>query len=64
VIVKETQLQVVPIIIRGVFEIWPEHARGPGKGNIHVHFDKPFDFSGKEPAEVTAILESWYQKHY
>jgi long-chain acyl-CoA synthetase len=64
VIVKETGLPVVPVLLHGVFEIWPEHARGPGKGDIQVHFGEPFDFSGKEPEEITSILEKWFQENY
>jgi long-chain acyl-CoA synthetase len=64
VIVKETGLRVVPIVLHGVFEIWPEHARGPAKGDVHVRFGTPFDFSGIEPSEITSTLESWYQQNY
>ena len=45
VIVKETGLRVVPIVLHGAFEIWPEQARGPGKGDVHIRFGAPFDFS-------------------
>jgi long-chain acyl-CoA synthetase len=64
VIAKETGLPVVPVLLHGVFEIWPEHARGPGKGDVKVHFGEPFDFSGKEPVEISAILEKWFQENY
>ena len=64
VIVKETGLRVVPIVLHGAFEIWPEHARGPGKGDVHIRFGAPFDFTGKEPSEITSTLESWYQQNY
>ncbi len=64
VIVKETGLRVVPIVLKGAFEIWPEHARGPGKGVIHVHFGPLFDFAGKPATEITTDLEFWYQQKF
>ena len=64
VIVKETGLRVIPIVLKGVFEIWPETARGPGRGDIHVHFGPVFDFAGKQPEEITRELESWYKQNY
>ncbi len=63
VIVKQTRLSVVPVLLRGVFEIWPVFARGPRRQGIaRVEFGPPFDFAGKDPAEITSILESWYKK--
>lgn len=64
VIVKETGLRVLPIVLKGAFEVWPETARGPAKGDIHVHFGPLFDFAGKQPDEITKELESWYQQNY
>jgi long-chain acyl-CoA synthetase len=64
VIVKETGLRVLPIVLRGAFEVWPETARGPAKGNIHVHFGPLFDFAGKQPEEITKELEDWYKQNY
>jgi long-chain acyl-CoA synthetase len=62
VIAKQIQLPVIPILLRGVFEIWPVTAQGPAKGIAEVKFGHPLQFAGKEPAEITAILESWYHK--
>jgi long-chain acyl-CoA synthetase len=64
VIVKETGLRVLPIVLRGAFEVWPETARGPAKGDIHVHFGSVFDFAGKQPEDITAELQSWYKENY
>lgn len=64
VIVKETGLRVLPIVLKGAFEVWPETARGPAKGDVHVHFGPVFDFAGKQPEDITAELESWYKKNY
>jgi long-chain acyl-CoA synthetase len=64
VIVKETGLRVIPIVLKGAFEVWPETARGPAKGDIHVHFGPVFDFAGKQPEEITKELEEWYKKNY
>jgi long-chain acyl-CoA synthetase len=63
-IVKETGLRVLPIVLRGAFEVWPETARGPAKGDIHVHFGRVFDFAGKQPEDITAELQSWYKENY
>ncbi len=61
VIAKQTRLTVVPVFLRGVFDIWPPTARGPRRqGTVRVHFGSPFDFAGKEPAEITSLLQSWY----
>lgn len=64
VIVKETGLRVLPIVLKGAFEVWPETARGPAKGDVHVHFGPVFDFAGKQPEEITNELESWYKNNY
>ena len=62
IIAKRMKLPVIPVLLRGVFEIWPVTARGPSKGTAEVIFGRPFQFSGEEPAEITATLESWYVK--
>lgn len=62
VIAAQINISVVPIVLKGVFEIWPTTARGPGKGIAEVYFGEPIDFSGKDPGEITRILESWYRK--
>jgi len=63
VIAKQTRLAVVPVFLRGAFDIWPPFARGPRKkGTVHVRFGLAFDFAGKDPAEITSMLESWYQE--
>ncbi len=62
VIAQQIKVPVVPIFLRGVFEIWPTTARGPGKGTAEVRFGAPLDLSSKQPAEITALLESLYQK--
>jgi long-chain acyl-CoA synthetase len=64
VIVKETGLWVIPIVLKGAFEVWPETARGPAKGDVHVHFGPVFDFAGKHPEEITSELEAWYKQNY
>jgi len=64
VIVKETGLRVLPIVLKGAFEVWPETARGPAKGDVHVHFGPVFDFAGKQPEEITQELENWYKQNY
>ena len=62
VIATQIKIPVVPIVLRGVFEIWPTTARGPGKGIAEVYFGEPIDFLNKEPAEITRVLESWYRE--
>jgi long-chain acyl-CoA synthetase len=63
VLVNHTKLPVVPILIDGAYSIWPVHARGPKqKGIVRVHFEKPIDFSGKSPAQITAELEVLYKQ--
>jgi long-chain acyl-CoA synthetase len=63
VLVNHTKLPVVPIFIEGAYEIWPIHARGPkNKGIVSVHFEKPIDFSGKSPAQITTELENFYKR--
>ena len=65
VIAKEIRLPVVPVLLDGVFEIWPAFARGPRrKGIAEVNFGQRFNFEGKEPAEITRILEEWFQRNY
>jgi long-chain acyl-CoA synthetase len=64
VIVKETGLRVLPIVLKGAFEVWPETARGPAKGDVHVHFGPLFDFAGKQPEDITAELQRWYKENY
>lgn len=61
VIAKHVGLPVLPVRITGAYEVWPIQARGPGKGVISVHFAKPMDFTGKDPAIITNILESCYR---
>ncbi len=63
VLVHHTKLPVVPIFLQGAYEIWPVHSRGPkNKGFVRVHFEKPIDFSGKSPAQITADLEAVYRR--
>jgi long-chain acyl-CoA synthetase len=65
VIAKEIRLPVVPVLLHGVFEIWPTFARGPRrKGTAEVYFGRPFHFEGKEPAQITRTLEEWFQRNY
>lgn len=63
-IARHVGLPVLPIKITGAFEIWPIHARGPGKGVITVHFGKPMDVTGMDPARVTKVLEDSYRKDH
>ena len=63
VMVNHTRLPVVPILISGAYKIWPVNSRGPkDRGIVRVHFEKPIDFSGKTPAEITAKLEAFYKE--
>jgi long-chain acyl-CoA synthetase len=63
VLVNHTKLPVVPIFVEGAYKIWPVHARGPKyKGIVSVHFEKPIDFSGKSPAQITTELENFYKR--
>ncbi len=63
VIAKQTRLSVVPVVLRGLFEMWPVFARGPRKRGIaRVEFGPSFDFAGKDPAEITSTLETWYKQ--
>jgi long-chain acyl-CoA synthetase len=47
VIIKETMLPVIPVFLKGAFEVWPEHARGPAKGSVSVSFGEAIDFPRK-----------------
>lgn len=60
VIARHVGLPVAPIKLKGAFEVWPIHARGPGKGVISVHFEKPVDFTGADPVKITNTLELMY----
>jgi len=64
VIVKDTQLPVVPIFLQGVFEVWPTQARGPSPGMhlVKVVFGRQQEFSGHDPAQITSELESWFKR--
>jgi long-chain acyl-CoA synthetase len=63
VLVHHTKIPVIPVVLRGAYEIWPIHARGPRKkGIIEVHFDHSIDFSGKSPAEITTTLEQFFKQ--
>lgn len=64
VIVREVRLPVIPIYIQGAYEIWPIHARGPrlGMPPVQIHFGRAIDFTGKDPAEITAELEAWFRR--
>ncbi|HJZ11556.1 MAG TPA: AMP-binding protein, partial [Acidobacteriota bacterium] len=65
VIARQLELPVVPVLIRGLFEIWPVFARGPRiKGDARIFFGSPFVFGRKDPGEITAQLESWFQANY
>lgn len=64
VIARNIGIPVVPVEIRGAYELWPIHARGPQKGTVHIRFGAPFDFAGKEPAAITKELQAWYSVNH
>jgi long-chain acyl-CoA synthetase len=65
VMATELKIPVLPILIKGVFEIWPVFARGPRmKGIVQLRFGKPFEFSEKSAVEITRVMERWFQENY
>jgi long-chain acyl-CoA synthetase len=62
VIATHIKIPVIPVLLRGVFEIWPTTASSPGSGVAEVSFGSPHDFIANTPAEITAILESWFRE--
>jgi long-chain acyl-CoA synthetase len=60
VIIKETNLPVVPVKIRGLYEIMPREARFPkGKSDVEMIFGNPILFSKRSsPIEITKELEN------
>jgi long-chain acyl-CoA synthetase len=51
VLVKETEVPVVPVYLQGTFEAWPIHRAWPRRGRIKVVFGKPL---GREWAQSLA----------
>ena len=65
VLVNHTKIPVVPIFLRGAYEIWPIQSRGPlKKGIVSIHFHQPIDFAGQSPAQITTELEKLYRKEF
>jgi long-chain acyl-CoA synthetase len=62
VIAKQTRLPIVPVRIEGAYEIWPIHARGPGKGAVTVTFGPMMRLADHEPSSIVAALEAWYRE--
>lgn len=51
---------IVPTAIEGAFEAWPQHARLPKAGNLHVHYGVPMtpeEVSKYGQAELVAEVE-------
>lgn len=51
-IVKELQVQIIPIKILGMEKIYPRGAKFPKKGKCTVIFGKPIEFSTESPSEI------------
>ncbi len=62
VFVHELGLPVVPIVIRGLFEILPIGARWPRRGTAEVTIGTPLTFEGEQPAEITARAQQWFEE--
>lgn len=64
VFVHELGLQVVPITIRGLFEILPIGAKWPKRGRAEISIGPPFVFAGDGPAQITAKLSAWIEGQF
>lgn len=62
VMAERLQLPVVPLMLEGLFEIWPVHQERPGRGTAVVRvFDPVWLQPGETAAEFTRRLETLYR---
>lgn len=54
-ITKEVQRPIVPIKIKGAFELWPRSRIFPKKGTIKIIIGKPISFTKESAVEITNI---------
>jgi long-chain acyl-CoA synthetase len=62
VFIRELRLPVVPVILRGAFEILPTGAEHARRGEATVTFGRPLMFEGEDPNRITAMLQRWYEE--
>ncbi|MBE9545937.1 MAG: 1-acyl-sn-glycerol-3-phosphate acyltransferase, partial [Proteobacteria bacterium] len=56
------RVPVVPIRLKGTFEILPPGASFPKRGEVSVHIGKPYMFSGGEPKAIARKLRKIVEK--
>jgi long-chain acyl-CoA synthetase len=62
VMVERLRLPVVPLLIRGLFEVWPRTAERPVHGKANLHVGDPMRIvPGESAAEFTRRLEEFYR---
>ncbi len=61
VMVERLRLPVVPLLIRGLFEVWPRMAERPVHGKVRLYIGDPMGIApGESAAEFTRRLEEYY----
>jgi len=62
VMAERLQLPVVPLVLEGLYQIWPVHQERPGRGDAVVRILDPVRLQpGETAAEFTRRLESLYR---
>ncbi len=56
------QVPIIPITIKGTFELMPKGRIFPRRGKIKVIFHPPVDTAGKTPADIPALASQVSQK--
>jgi long-chain acyl-CoA synthetase len=63
IMAERLRLPVVPLVLEGLYEIWPVHQARPGRGSALVRILDPLRVKpGESAAEFTRRLESLYRR--